>query len=424
MTMAQSSSPGARKPPSSPLFLLIQREVGKRGPPLGSPPLGSPPKTSRTRTFLVLVVTITVLLSYIMESNYIHSVSSILYSSNEKHVVTRNPCRVVVENQFDFHYEIIESTAMLFPLPWNDMNCTLPAIVDVALPKLIEGAKDQKHRRLSGELPGYESYYLKQVQGSVVTRPGDNVDIQFGSLVDYENKTVSYHASIDTSCEWQGVTQGGNFADHQKWLEDNHRAYCVMHGVFKGEVWDSVRSQVCYLNPMYAPDFDYFIPSILPKFPMEKTKTGFINLCVSGKNRNHAMLAEALQHVQNVTVSIFGRPEELQLEAYNNVSHLLVPVQEPDFLSFQKQISECQIVLPLIDPSVNPNYFRIDIPDEKVGQKMLTGAVTQAIGYKIPTVSHVDLEEIYHDDWTAPVDVYNDTASFITALKRAIERVA
>jgi hypothetical protein len=56
---------------------------------------------------------------------------------------------------------------------------------------------------------------------------------------------------------------------------------------------------------------------------------------------------------------------------------------------------------------------------------MLTGGgVTQAIGYKIPTVSHVDLEEIYHGLWTAPVDVYNDTASFLVALKRAVERVA
>jgi hypothetical protein len=337
---------------------------------------------------------------------------------NGEQVERINPCRVVVENQYDYHYEIVESTAMLFPLPWKSWNCTLPAIIDVGLFKPINGSSDHRYRVYSGELPGYESYYLAELQGNEFTRPGDNVTIQFGSLVDYENKTVSYHASIDTSCEFKR----GGFGRNQKWLERDRRTYCVMHGIYRGEILDSVRSQVAYLNPMYAPDFDYFIPSILPKFPTEKIKTGPINLCVSGKKRNHAMLAEALQHLDNVLVSVFGRNRELQLEAYSKVSHLLVPVREPDFRSFQRRMSHCQIILPLIDPEMNPNYFRIELPDGK-GRKMLTGAVTQAIGYKIPTVAHVELEEIYHDHWTAPVDVYNDTASFLPALKRALERV-
>lgn len=35
----------------------------------------------------------------------------------------QRPCNVAVENKADYHYEVIESAIMQFPLPWGDMKC-------------------------------------------------------------------------------------------------------------------------------------------------------------------------------------------------------------------------------------------------------------------------------------------------------------
>ena len=46
------------------------------------------------------------------------------------------PCRVALENKMDYHYEVIESTILRFPLPWKKLGCNpniQPIQFDVAL---------------------------------------------------------------------------------------------------------------------------------------------------------------------------------------------------------------------------------------------------------------------------------------------------
>ena len=72
----------------------------------------------------------------------------------------------------------------------------------------------------------------------------------------------------------------------------------------------------------------------------------------------------------------------------------------------------------LVDPERNSGFFA-----GANSVKKLTGSVSQAIGYKIPTVMHADLHHIYHDQLTASVEAYNDTLSFTAALDRMLMAV-
>ena len=90
------------------------------------------------------------------------------------------------------------------------------------------------------------------------------------------------------------------------------------------------------------------------------------------------------------------------------MSHYVHLVHEKDFYLFQEHIAQCNLLMPLVDPEHNSGFFA-----GVNSMKKLIGSVSQAIGYRIPTIMHEDLHRIYHDQLTAPVEAYNDTAASI-----------
>jgi hypothetical protein len=80
--------------------------------------------------------------------------------------------------------------------------------------------------------------------------------------------------------------------------------------------------------------------------------------------------------------------------------------------------TQCNVLLPLIDPALHPDYF----PHGEL--KRLTGTIVQVVANSIPTVLHTDLERIYHD-YLLPIDimVYNNTGSFITSLDQMLRTI-
>jgi hypothetical protein len=325
-----------------------------------------------------------------------------------------NRCRITLENKNDYHYEIIESVAQLYPLPFNDWNCTLPAVVDVALIKQWNGPKPI-------DKAGYEEYFRNSLQGKLVTRP-DNITIQFGELADYSNYSTAYHyhAYIDLTCD-------ANYRPFTKLLAERPLMYCVLHGEMDKKLPGlplppSSQRRICYLNPTIDPESCFFIPSILPQFPLAESQSSTgrtMNLCVRGAQGHHELLAQALHELQvNISVSIVHRkigPGEMRPYKEWNVSHLVERIEWPDFVAYQRKMADCSILVLLIDPERNPNYFR--------SPKKLSGQISQAIGHKIPVVAHEDLDRIYHDYWTAAVEVFVDPVTFREALKRMIQRV-
>jgi len=111
------------------------------------------------------------------------------------------PCYITVENKADYHYEIIESAIMQFPLPWDTFNCSKEdTIADVALTK--------HHHFAKNELELWQKYFETHLAGTTQPRTnGDGAVIHFGSIQNYMNYSHSYDAYIGASCDsydWLG----------------------------------------------------------------------------------------------------------------------------------------------------------------------------------------------------------------------------
>ena len=289
------------------------------------------------------------------------------------------PCSVFVQNSKDYHYEVIESTILKYPLPWNKLDCDTsnPVVFDVGL--VMHG-----QHRYSGELKGWMQYFNTHLQGQVMNR-FDGVQVRFGSIFDYQNYTKVPAARIGVSCD-------SNIPKFKKWLRVNQNNFCVLHGTCPTCPKKMLREKACHLNPMHPNCF--FIPSVYPQFVQQAHNKNArnINACVSGSNRHHSMLAEALATLQpqGLKISILGRQKGTeQFYGQRNVSHYVHVVHEKYFYLFQKHIAQCDLLVPLVDPKHHPGFFA-----GVNSMKKLTESVSQAIGYKIPTVMHEDLHHI------------------------------
>jgi hypothetical protein len=320
-----------------------------------------------------------------------------------------NPCRVVLENKGDTNYENMESVAMLYPLPFDTWDCSLPAIVDIALTKLYDR---------SDLMEGFENYFKEHLQGKVAVRPTDTKPIKYGELVDYRDYTYAYNAFVSVNCD--------GLSKWQMWLYQSPYRHCVMNALTKyREVDRDIRDRVCYTNPMVGQDFCWFIPSVMPQFPVKKNiiSKPTLTICTGGNEGDHDLLANTLVTLElknDVKIMVFDRrtinPQVIEADEKQKLSHLVTLVEGADYIGYQKRMSTCSVMIPLLDPERNPPYFGI-------GDKWWAGSVSQAIAYKIPTVAHADLERIYRKEWTAPVEIYNSDASLLQALNQTMEFV-
>ena len=198
---------------------------------------------------------------------------------------------------------------------------------------------------------------------------------------------------------------------------------------------------------MQPAQYCHFLPIDFPKFNNNKNKEGSsaaivpasdtvaeerqdkIQVCVIGSQRNHTLVAEVLsqsdvkQHEAYVNYSISFRPKpsavRFATQAYKSFGVSTTFVHEKDFLPYQRFVSQCNVLLPMIDPVARPQYFPVYL-------KKLTGAIPQVVAYQIATVLHSELEQIYHESFTAPTETYTnatDARDIANALNRMLLRI-
>ena len=391
--------------------------------------------------------------------------SSVTLSTTKN--ATLPPCTVAVLNTQDYHYEILESIVLRYPLPWHKLQCdatSQPIVFDMALRAAARGV---------GELDGWAQYFTNHLAGTTRLR-ADGTTAQFGKRIRFRqvlgqqnnnnNNNHHYSAEISATC----------FMDRlHKWMISGprqHRRFCVQHTACP-HCTPTQLAQSCWLNPMHP---CFFLPLDLPQFPVANNNTAHcpndnknnnnnqqqqqqttttrrqdIRLCVSGGSRRHDILATALRHLRNhpnnnndVQVWIHKRKPGLPPEYYNNssipITNIRV-VRERDFLAFQKSMASCDLMLPLLDPQTNDSYFLLSSlaaghHHHHTHQK-LSGSLAQAMAYQLPTVLHQDLHRIYEPYWTsfstttmtmttAPIWTHDSTqASFEMALTRALTAI-
>lgn len=239
---------------------------------------------------------------------------------------TPRPCYIAVENKADYHYEVIESTILQFPLPWEKFNCSkMNVIVDVALAEHHSWAKH--------ELEPWKNYFNEHLKGTARPRTnGDGAIITFGSIQKYSNYSRVYDAYIGVSCDTFQVLP---------WMNKGDSNYCVLHGT-SDNLPQNILERVCWLNPMHP---RYFIPSDLPQFPREKfERNDQVRICLKASSPESSFqfvvrAVQGLEQKDNITVVLMGRVKKLP-EVFDSISNLVGIRYEPDYYKFQREMSK------------------------------------------------------------------------------------
>lgn len=242
------------------------------------------------------------------------------------------PCFIAVENRKDFHYEVIESTIMQYPLPWNTLNCNKKeVIVDVALSSDHHWTRDESFY--------WRSYFETHLVGTRRQR-ADGAVITFGSIVNYTNYANKYHAYIGVSCDSY---------NWMKWMDTGEPNFCVLHQTVpkfyqEKELWQYAKERICWVNPMHP---CYFIPSDLPQFqPKTFYEGNKIRICLkastSPESFNFFMKGiKSLTNSSNIEVVIMGRSSSNRIpSALNGISSQVKLGNVPDFYKFEEGMSE------------------------------------------------------------------------------------
>lgn len=375
----------------------------------------------------------------------------------------KRACHVVIINAPDFHYEVIESTVLRYPLPFHKFNCTTskPIIFDFLLYNnwfgkdgdITAGVIKPKYLNES-EFWSWNTYFESYLQHNIFDRI-DGTKALIHRVLKYsdvdKNKTDEVDARIDVSCEFNQVSM------HEVIKDD--RLFCVLHS--KCDQCTKLHfERSCFISPMWPKEQCTFMVLDLPKFekselmstttssshhqiiPMKRHKidsdieegnqmyqpdssNSTMRICVFGRNRNHTILSNLFAQVPyqkyNAKFHIGGRDIRELSQVYersgidNSKIHIFF---EKRYREYYRNVAQCNIYLPATDPKERPAHF-------PSGMKRLTGSIPQVIAYKLPSVMHVELEKIYHECLAgAPVEVYDDTfESKVKALTRMMERV-
>ena len=329
------------------------------------------------------------------------------------------PCYILVENGgVDWHYELLESTVLHYPLPWKLLNCSPaednPVLFDFSVKKAYQGQNN--------ESIGWRNYFHQHLQNTTRLRV-DGVPTLFHQLTDepnYPKKRPYYNAIIHISS-----------CPHHLLLSNN-RDFCVGHILHSFDRnWKNktaaeqttLIARTCWLNPMHQSCF--FIPKEYPvvsslsscsdtNYRLKRT----LRICTSGSGRYHEQLAIALDQLRPPDVLAYIHHRSTKIPKpyiQRNVTQWIKIVQEADFVNFSQSIGNCDIMLPLLDPKVNAGYF-------DTNAKKTSGQMGLAVGYKLPTIVHKEIFKYYKPYLEQSSVSYDDNKSFVSALEKVLKR--
>lgn len=351
-------------------------------------------------------------------------------TTTTSHDDQRRACHVVIVNVPDFHYEVIESTALRFPLPWHKFNCTTskPIIMDFVLYNNWFGILDMRATKAKpkylneSEFWDWNTYYESYLQYKVFDRM-DGTKVFFNRVLKVsdldENDEID--ARIDATCDI-------NYMFIRKMIKDD-RLFCVIHGKCD-RCKELHHERSCYITPMWPKEQCTFMTIDLPKFNESElvsstNSSSSMRICVYGSNRNHTMLSNLFAQVPyqkyNAIFHVGARETHKLSKVYKasgiDMSKVHI-VSEKRYREYYRNVARCNIYLPATEPTEKPSHF-------PTGIRKLTGSIPQVIAYKLPSVMHMELEKIYHEHLVGPVEVYDDTfESKVKALTRMMERVS
>lgn len=338
-------------------------------------------------------------------------------------------CQVLIDNHmFHFHFEVLESIMMQFPLP-PLASCPEGRMeFTFFLASSTSGTTFQKNRVID-----WQRYALSSIVNSttnsttqhtgqtalrslkaVVQNDKDGIDVVQNTVFEYQIRATCY-------CQRQEIDWLKNISSSDSVA--GSKRYCVFHedcGQFhKSE-------HALWVSPHYP---RYLLPTHLPTFSHKRAvNQSAMNFCVMGSplKRNYPMLANYLNQTQQLqddglkdNIHIYQLGQGGIPKAMEPHQHFFSAHMEPSFVSYQRMVyDKCDVVLALITKSIAPFYF----PGS--AKKKLSGSIPQAIAYGRGIVIHKDLALLYKKHLEEiPVETHDDSpASFAKAMDRMIVR--
>jgi hypothetical protein len=311
-------------------------------------------------------------------------------------------CKVIVLNQeHNYHYEVLESILAMFPLPPR-MTCNL---TNTSFTFVIADGheKDFYHVRS-------ESWYNYATQ-VMISKSYSAIEGQYRFLSSVIRSSSihdvrGFDYEIRASCYCRSEVD-------RDWLFQNESRFCIFHEVCNNSISHSPR--VIGLNPQFN---NSFFPSLLPTFNQTRSVDQLTHhLCIvgEGKRREYSLLSEYLWNhpfYSGLHFHHFG---------IGNVQKPMKPFAKditlhpnPNFTEYQYDLYDtCDAILSLLSRSMHPEYFE--------GPTKLSGGIVQAAAYRKPILLHEDLAAVYHD-YLTHVEVHDDDPdSFSLALSRLLD---
>lgn len=359
-------------------------------------------------------------------------------SKKEQYVSKDRPCRVLIMNKVDFHHELIESAVLRFPLPFHEFNCSVkeyPIIYDFALYQSrfqlkISGAKTTLSRNAQflnqTEFWGWKKYFDTNLKGKVI--PKNDIfqsRAVFNELVTFEEMDYVADATIDVTCDISD-----NF---HRWLLSSKSNFCILHKanqeVLQKHKNPSILSRSCFLSPMWPKKQCQFIASDLP-FAKDNVKTlrlqkAGIEICVQGANRNFTLACEIFSKskfkLYNATLHFSSRDSKKLKRIIKNfgIEERVSISNEIDYIKYHQKLSQCDLVLPLKEPSESSTHF-------PWGNKKSSGIIPAIIAYKIDILAHYKYIDIYKKWFSNEIDAtgYGDTvANKVSGLNKKMQKI-
>jgi hypothetical protein len=331
------------------------------------------------------------------------SVQSAYDSSLPTQVFDQKHCKALVLNEeHNYHYEILESVLALYPLP-HLSSCNRSQIKFTFA--IADGEENTFWRDRSASWYEYATQRMARNEYDALEGQSRVLEMVIRNSSRPTARGFDYH--IRASCFCQNETD-------VLWLLESERHFCVFH-----EYCDIVAniSRATWVNPKMPRSF---FPAILPKFDHPRMVDNVThNLCIvgEGKRREYELVADYLSnhplhsgmHFHHFGI---GNVAPTMKPFTNDIT--LHPI--PNFVDYQFALyMTCDAILALMTRSGRPQYFE--------GPTKLSGSIVQASVYQKPILVHKDLAQVYRDHLVHVETYTDDVGSFSIGFDRLLDRL-
>jgi hypothetical protein len=269
---------------------------------------------------------------------------------------------VYIYNNFDFHYEIIETIINRYNLIINNND-----IADIYL--YVNNNKNYSFTQ-----------YIK--------RKYPKIQLKVPSKFDYYINCTIY------SNNYNSIKNN-----------DANKYFFICHDVNKIFV---DMNNVYFLTELGK---RYIYADILPFQDQKKVNNNIPIFCIQGSiakhRRNFTLLEKILQkkYNYNYKIKIIGYGE--LDNKFNKYKNNLIIKSNLDFINYHKEFLDCYCIIPLITKKSHPHYY----------SNKLTSSISYAKAYNLKCLIDKDLQDIYN---LPDTDVFNDENDVADAFERIL----